>query len=75
MRNRWRIGFLAVTALALVMELVASFDGNDQTDPWTDLIVSYIPMEITAVAIGGLALWLVVHFGIRYRRRRRDDPA
>lgn len=71
MRNRWRVAFLAVTTVALVMELVASFDGNAATDPWTDLIVEYIPMEITALVIGGLSLWLAAHFGMRYWRKGR----
>lgn len=70
-RAWWRAGFLAVTALALVLELVASFDGNPNTDPWTDMIVTYIPAEITAVLLGGLCLWLLVHFGLRYWRRHR----
>jgi anti-sigma-K factor RskA len=68
-RNWWRTAFLSVTAVAILMELWASFDRNPETDPWTDLIVAYIPMEITALAIGGLALWLVVHFGLRYWRK------
>lgn len=72
MRNRWRIAFLAVTGVALAMELVASFDGNPETDPWTQLIVTYVPMEITVAAIGGLSLWLAVHFGIRYWRAARS---
>lgn len=72
MRNRWRLAFLTVTGLALAMELWAVFDGNPDTDPWTDLIVTYVPMEIAAAAIGGLSLWLVVHFGLRYWRRHRD---
>lgn len=72
MRNRWRLAFLGVTALAIVMELWASFDGNPGTDPWTDLIVAYIPAEITALAIAGLAGWLAVHFGLRYWRKRRE---
>lgn len=73
-RNLWRAGFLGVTVLAVVLELVAAFDGSDATDPWTDLIVTYIPWEITAVLIGGLAFWLPLHFGVRYWRRRRKDP-
>lgn len=72
-RNGWRIGFLAVTALAIVMELVAAFDSSPETDPWTDLIVAYIPGEVAAVAFGALACWLPVHFYIRYRRRARTQ--
>ena len=70
MRNRWRVAFLAVTAVAIVMECWASWDGNPNTDPWTDLIVAYIPDEVTMLAIGGLSLWLLVHFGKRYWKRR-----
>lgn len=71
MRNRWRVAFLAVTAVALVMELWASLDNNPATDPWTDLIVAYVPAEVTALAIAGLAGWLAVHFGLRYLRRKQ----
>lgn len=71
MRNRWRVAFLGVTALAIVLELVASFDGNPNTDPWTDLIVAYVPGEVTAVVLGGLCLWLLVHFGLRYWRKHQ----
>jgi hypothetical protein len=70
-RNRWRLAFLGVTALAIVMECWASWDGNPQTDPWTDIIVAYVPGEITALVIAGLAGWLAVHFGLRYWRKRR----
>lgn len=73
-RNLWRAGFLGVTLLAVALELWASFDGNPSTDPWTDLITAYIPWEITAAAVGALALWLPAHFGVRYWRRRKDRP-
>jgi hypothetical protein len=65
------IGFLGVTAVALGWELVASFDGDPQTSPWTDLIVTYVPGEVTAALIGALVLWLPVHFGLRYYRKNR----
>lgn len=70
-RNAWRAAFLGVTALAILMELWASFDGNPDTDPWTDMIVAYIPGEVTALVLTGLFGWLVVHFGLRYWKRRR----
>jgi len=75
MRNWWRVAFLAVTAMALLMELFASFDGNPNTDPWTELITTYIPAEIAFAAIGALCLWLVVHFGRRYLRKRNVNKA
>lgn len=68
-RLYWLITFLGITAVAIGMELWASFDGDPNTDPWTDLIVRYIPWEVTAVLVGGLALWLPLHFGWRYWRR------
>ncbi len=69
-RGRWVGGFLGVTAVALVAELVASFDGSGDTVPWTDLIVQYVPGEVTAAAIGALVCWLPIHFGLRYWRKR-----
>ena len=70
-RTAWRAVFLGLTALVLGMEVWASADGDPETDPWTDMIVQYIPGEVTAVLIGGLALWLPVHFGLRYWRQHR----
>jgi len=71
-RTAWRVAFLGVTAAAVGMELWASFDGDPQSEPWTDLIVAYVPGEVTALAIGGLAAWLTVHFLRRYLRRNRE---
>lgn len=70
--NRWRyrLPFLTFTALAIVTECWFAWDGNPQTEPWTELIVTYIPDEVTMLAIGGLSLWLLVHFGKRYWKRR-----
>lgn len=70
-RTSWRVTFLSLTALVLGMELFASFDGNPDTRPWTDEIVDFIPGEVAAVGIGGLSLWLVVHFGLRYHRKHQ----
>lgn len=69
--TRWRIAFLGLTAVVLGMEIWASADGDADTDPWTDLIVRHIPGELTALAIGGLMVWLGVHFGLRYWRKHR----
>lgn len=68
----WRLGFLGLTAAVLGMEIFASVDNNPDTDPWTELIVTYIPGEVTALAIAGLAGWLAVHFGLRYWRKREE---
>lgn len=76
-RTAWRSVFLGLTALVIGMELVASFDGSEDTRPWTDEIVDFIPAEVAAVGIGGLSLWLIVHFGVRYYRKHRtvDEPS
>lgn len=68
-RSWWRTGFLGLTALVLSAEIWASVDGSPDTEPWTALIVRYVPGEVTAAAIGALSLWLIVHFWRRYRRR------
>lgn len=73
MKTGWRIGFLGVTGLAVALELWASFDGNPSTEPWTDMIVTYVPGEVTALAIGGLVTWLTVHFIKRYQRKDQSD--
>lgn len=72
-KYRWRLAFLGTTALALFMELLASFDNDPETDPWTSMIVQYIPAEVATAAIGALALWLPVHFGVRYYRKHKGD--
>jgi len=63
--------FLGATAAVLGWELFASWDGDTGTSPWTDLIVTYIPGEVTAAILGGLIVWLPVHFGLRYYRKAR----
>jgi hypothetical protein len=70
-RARWIAAFLTLTAAALGMECWASWDSSPDTVPWTELIVEHIPGEVTAAAIGALGLWLPVHFGLRYWRRRQ----
>jgi len=71
-KGGWKsIVFLGATTTVIGWELFASFDKDPTTTPWTDLIVAYIPGEVTAAAIGALIVWLPVHFAIRYWRRRK----
>lgn len=70
--GRTSIAFLGATAAVLGWEIFASWDGDPATSPWTDLIVTYVPGEVTAVLLGGLIAWLPVHFGIRYWRKSRQ---
>lgn len=76
-KGGWKsIGFLGATVGVLGWEIFASWDGNAGTSPWTDLIVTYVPGEFTAAILGGLIVWLPMHFGLRYYRKargRRDD--
>lgn len=72
-RSGWRWAFLGLTVVVLVMEGVAAWDGNDHTDPWTDLLVEYVPGEVIFAMIGALMLWLPVHFGIRILRKRKAE--
>ena len=71
-KGGWRsVGFLGVTALALGWECFSSWDGDDSTVPWTDLIVTYVPGEMVLAVLGALIAWLPYHFFIRYRRKNQ----
>jgi hypothetical protein len=69
--TRWRIAFLGLTGLVIGMELFAACDSSANTEPWTTLVVGHVPGEATAAAIGALSLWLMVHFWVAYRRKRK----
>jgi hypothetical protein len=72
-RTGWRVVFLGVTAVAVVLELVAALDGSPDTEPWTVLIVDHVPFEWAAAGFGALMLWLAVHFTVRYVRKRSTE--
>ena len=74
-RTAWIVGFLALTAVTVGAELVASWDGNPDTVPWTELIVGAIPGEVFAVLGGGFVCWFVVHFAVRYRRKDKREES
>jgi len=74
-RNLWRTGFLGVTVLAIVAELVGAFDGNPSTDPWTDLITAYVPWQLALAVFCALAGWVPVHFFVAYRLRAKRAKA
>ena len=71
MNKGWRWGFLSVTAAAIAMELLAVFDNNDNTEPWTTLIITYIPSWIGLPLIGGFAIWLFHHFYKWYKVKNK----
>lgn len=71
---RWRLAFLSLTAVVLGMEVWAGVDADSaQTDAWTDMIVRWVPGEVTALALGGLTVWLAVHFGTRYLQKAKES--
>lgn len=65
----WTWTFLPLTALALAMELIASFDTSKATEPWTFYIADHIPPWVTFGLIGILITWLPIHFWLEYKRR------
>lgn len=65
------IVFLTLTAAAVGWEIVAAFDGNPDTWPWTQLIITYVPWWVTYPVLIGLFLWLMFHFAYYYVRKRR----
>lgn len=72
-KGGWKsIGFLGATAAVLGWEIFASVDGDMSTAPWTDLIVTYVPGEVTTAILGGLLAWLPMHFGLRYWRKSKE---
>jgi hypothetical protein len=61
-RRWWTIGFLGVTLLALVMEIVAAFDNSSNTLPWTYLITHFVPQWLFWPTLTVLVAWIVYHF-------------
>lgn len=60
-RKTWTWGFLGVTALAIILEFLAIFDGNSETLPWTYFIINYVPAWVAYPAIASFAIWLIFH--------------
>ena len=69
-KKTWTLVFLGITAIAIFLEIFASFDKNPDTIPWTRYIVNYIPAWIGLPIIIGFAIWLVVHFIEKYKNGR-----
>lgn len=58
----WTVGFLGVTAVAIVMELIAGLWHPAGTIPWTEYLARYVPWPLQLVAYVALAVWLPIHF-------------
>lgn len=70
-RGWWVAVFLAVTAVAIALELVAALWTGPAIAPWTDLLSHWVPAPVTMVAVAVLCVWLPVHMVNALRRARR----
>ncbi len=61
-RAAWTVAFLGVTALAIVMEVVAGIFHPAGTIPWTEYLARYVPWPVQLIAYVALAVWLPIHF-------------
>ena len=67
----WIKSFLGITGIAIVMELIAAFDKNEDTIPWTLLIVENIPPIIGLPIIFSFVIWLIIHFFNAYKKNKK----
>lgn len=68
------IGFLGVTALAVILELVFAFDNSPDTRPWTDFLTD-LPWWIWAPASLTLSIWLPLHLWKYWRLKHPKDAS
>ena len=68
--KKWTKYFLGASAVAVLMELWASFDKDPETQSWTLLIVRNVPVWIGLPAIMAFAVWLVYHFNKYYKENK-----
>lgn len=69
-RTAFRAGFLGVTAVAVVLELVAAFDGDGATEPWTEHLIR-LPWWVLVPLSVGFGVWLPWHLVTEKRRKER----
>jgi hypothetical protein len=74
-RRLARTFFLGVTLVAIITECWFAWDGDPETDPWTDLIGQYVPWQLALAVFGALLLWVPAHFIVRYRKELRKKDA
>ena len=70
-KKSWAKLFLGITGFAIILELIAAFDGSPNTTPWTEYIVTYVPFELFLLVLTGGTVWLGYHFISRYVKRRK----
>lgn len=69
-KKTWRWLFLGTGLLWVLMELLAVFDGNTNTEPLTTLIVENVPKSIGLTVILGFCVWLARHFIKKYEAKK-----
>lgn len=57
-------GFFAIEMPAVL--------NDERGDTLTEHVVEYVPGEPLVAVFGGLVVWLAVHFGTRYAKKRKD---
>ena len=57
-------GFFAIEIPAVL--------NSEAGDTLTEHVVQYVPGEPLVAVFGGLVVWLSVHFGTRYAKKRKD---
>lgn len=63
--KNWDLAFLGVTILAVIMEFLAVYDADPNTQPWTTLFINNVPMWLGIPVVVAFSVWLTSHF-IRY---------
>lgn len=71
-RTKYRLGFLGVTAVAVALELVAAFDGDTASEPWTQHLIR-LPWWVLMPLAVGFGAWLPWHLWDAKRRKSRDN--
>lgn len=66
----WLLWAALVVGGFFIIELPAVFN-EEGGDTLTEHIVTYVPGELVAALFGALVVWLSVHFGVRYARKRK----
>lgn len=62
----WVTGILGAFVVWLGMELVAVLDGKPWTEPFTDIVVGFIPAGVGIPLVTGFSTWLEIHFVSRW---------
>jgi len=62
----WVIGILSAFVAWLGMELFAVLDGQSWTEPFTDIVVGFIPSGVGIPLVIFFTVWMQVHFVSRW---------